>query len=681
MAILGATALVGLILVIGLPGAWLVMARWDRPTVVELGAVAGTVGLLVLMAVSIGLGQLDVFTVEVLAVAIVVVVGGTAAVSWRRGVIRRPVTDRASVAVAALGAACLVPSMRASAFVFQTGDMGAYVNSANVLADRGSIGEGFPHGFTVLLADAHLVIGEANVRLLMPALGALLVLTVGALVRRLTGSALVSVCTATILLVHPTARWFSLIPVSETLFAVVLAGTFLLLSGARRHQDPWTAVLAGAAGASLLIIRANAVAMVVVVVIGLVVSVAGDDRRTRVVQAWFNVTITFGLLVAYGYDIRYVRAYFVDSQLRVELPSGVFDLLDRLDLLRISPAFLAVVVLATVLVGGLSLVALPAEAVEAPARRRWLVPAVAGAVVVVVVAATVALGSASTTDALVRWHIVFLVLAAIGVVTLLVSTRGGADPVVVAMLLTVGASGVVLYAVRLDEPMSHAYHLYWDRYLYGDAFVVATMLAGVGVVALVTGVGALVDHHRRVAVAVGALLVVATGIGAVPLLEETDLVTQHELFGDSYGALAAVADVVPTDRSAPIVYTGAPQPPVGWFFPNTFRAYGLPLRHSFERPLLNIPVDPFAPDPTVSVARARFLIGRFGTDHGFLLRVRSAAQHLPGVGAGATLVRTVHTRVWILPRLLDRSEERYRAVDMVLELYRVDVGAVDVGRG
>ncbi len=672
--LLGAAALLGLIVGVGLPGAWLITARWERPTIAELAAVAGTVGLIVLMAVSIGLGQLDAFTTATLDIVVSLLVVAAAAVSWRGGVVRVPVVDRAAVAVSALGAGCLVPSARASSFIFQTGDMGAYVNSANVLADRGSIGEGFPHGFTVLLADAHLVIGEANVRLLMPALGALLVVTASVLVRRLSGSDLASVGTAAVLLVHPTARWFSLIPVSETLFAVVLAATFLLLAAARQHQDRWTAAAAGVAGASLLIIRANAVAMAVVVVVGLVLSAVSDDRRTRAVQAWFNVTITFGLLVAYGYDVRYVRAYFVDSQLRVELPEGVVDLLDRFDLLRVSPALLVTAVAATAAAGVISAVALPGRDVTRDGRRRWLAPATYSTVIAVVITATVALGSASTTDALVRWHAVFLVLAVLGVVMMLARAPRDTDLVVVAMLLTVGASGIILYAVRLDEPMSHAYHLYWDRYLYGDAFVVAALLAGVGAAALVTWVGQLRHRDGRVALAVGGLAVVATAIGTIPMLSETDLVTQHELFGDAYGALDAVADVVPTDRSAPIVYTGAPQPPDGWFFPNTFRAYGLPLRHSFERPMLNIPANPFAPDPTVSVARARFLIARFGTTRGFLLRVRGADQRLPGVGAGATLVRSVHQRVWILPRLLDRSEERYRAVDVVLELYRVDVG-------
>ena len=380
-ALLGAGALLGLIVVVGLPGAWLITARWERPTIAELAAVAGTVGLIVLMAVSIGLGQLDVFTTATLVVVVALLVVAAAAVSWRAGFVLVPVVDRAAVAVSALGACCLVPSARASSFIFQTGDMGAYVNSANVLADRGSIGEGFPHGFTVLLADAHLLIGEANVRLVMPALGALLVVTASALVRRLTGSALASVCTAVILLVHPTARWFSLIPVSETLFAVVLAATFLLLAAARRHRDRWTAVAAGVAGASLLIIRANAVAMAVVVVVGLALSAASDDRRTRAVQAWFNVTITFGLVVAYGYDVRYVRAYFVDSQLRVELPKAAVDLLDRFDLLRVSPALVVTALVATAAVGVLSSVALPGGDVTRTDRRRWLAPATYGTVV------------------------------------------------------------------------------------------------------------------------------------------------------------------------------------------------------------------------------------------------------------------------------------------------------------
>ncbi len=657
----------------GLPFALLVSRRWERPGAAELVVLSAAAGLMLFMAVSIVLGQRDLFTTVGLFVTVGVVVAAGAVFGWRSGSLRLPTLDHVSLVLLGLSGLPLLASVRTSAFVFQTGDMGAYVNSANVLADTGTLGQGFPHGFTVLLAATHLGIGEADATRVMPALGALLVLSVAVLARRLTGSDLVAVLTAAVLVVHPTARWFALIPVSETLFAVVLAATFVLLAEARCHHDRWAAIAAGACGASLLVIRANAVAMGVVVLVGLVVSVVGDDRPTRVVQAWFNATITLGLVVAYGYDVRYVPQYFVDSQLRVELPKAAFDLLDRLDLLRVSPALVAFAVVGTAAIAAISLVDLPRAADDRSGRRRWLAPATYAAVIVVVVAATVALGTASTTDALVRWHAVFLVLAGGGALVLLARARGVHDVTVTAMVLSAGATGVVLFAVRLDEPLEHAYHLYWDRYLYGDAFVVASVLVGVAGASLVAVVRRLLVERRWLGIVAGVVVVLAIGVGSVPVVAETDLVLRHELFGDSYDVLADIAAEVPTDRSAPIVYTGDPRPPDGWFFPNTFRAYGLPLRHTFERPMLDIPADPFAPDPVVTVAGARRLIAGFGRDHGFILQVLAEGDRSPTIGAGATLVRTVHHRVWLLPRRFDRSEERYRAVDVVLRLYRVDV--------
>ena len=63
-----------------------------------------------------------------------------------------------------------------SYFVFETGDMGEYINRANAVAEGANLVQSFPHGFTVFLASTNVLLGEAHTVAGLPALGAIVLL-------------------------------------------------------------------------------------------------------------------------------------------------------------------------------------------------------------------------------------------------------------------------------------------------------------------------------------------------------------------------------------------------------------------------------------------------------------------------------------------------------------------------
>lgn len=685
-----ALALVGLVIGTGAPAAIFLTRDRGRVPAAEVAAVAGTVGVLVQVTVGIALDRLWVYRIDTWAPAVAVVVVATAVAAWRvRHRVRPPAVDVTSAVLLLATVAAVFVAGATSYFVFQTGDMGSYVNAANILADGDGLGSGFPHGFIVWLADAHLVAGEAlMVQAAVPSLGALFLLTASSVTRGLTGSGAAAVVVAALILIHPTARWFASIPVSEALFVVVLAGTLVVLLGARAAGDVVGAVVAGSGVAMLLVIRANALVMAFVLVVAALVSMVVDRRHTATAHAAFTTSAVFGLVSAYAYNVRYLRAYFVEAQLEVELPPRIFDALDRLDLLSVSPSLVVLGLVVTAVAAGLTLAVRPSATAVRDRRRRWAVPVVTVLAVAVTGSVAAMLGTESLVDALERWHVLLLGLAVAGAVVLAVG-RLAEDPVVLAMVLTTGGFGIVLFAVRLDETLEHAYYLYWDRYLFGDAFFVALVLAGC-VAAGATAVVRRLDGWRAWAASgVFAVAAIAAGVSTVPpVVEESVEISQHRLLGNSYAALDAIAEVVAHDGSEPVVFSGPPTPPTGWFFPNTFRAYGVPLSQTFGVRVVNLPVEAFAADPVVrspearrriiAAARDSDAVTDIEVDAGYLLRVRpavtdpAAGEPVP-IGPGAELVRTVWHRVWLLPRLFDPDDEEFVPVDVVLELYRIDV--------
>ena len=122
-----------------------------------------------------------------------------------------------------------------SYFIFATGDMGEYVNDANLLAILGHLSASFPHGFTLFLGGTNLLLGPAKTVAGLPALGAMLALGACAYARAAGLHPLAALGIAALVAVHPVAVWFSLFPVSESLYAILLIAALYFVVQARAH--------------------------------------------------------------------------------------------------------------------------------------------------------------------------------------------------------------------------------------------------------------------------------------------------------------------------------------------------------------------------------------------------------------------------------------------------------------
>ncbi len=81
------------------------------------------------------------------------------------------------------------------------------------------------------------------------------------------------------------------------------------------------------------------------------------------------------------------------------------------------------------------------------------------------------------------------------------------------------------------------------------------------------------------------------------------------------------------ERSAgAIVYSAPADPPTAWIFPNTYRAFALPLVQTFRRVVVGLPRGAVDPDEPRDPDAARALLRRAGFDHGYLVS-RPGAGH------------------------------------------------------
>ncbi len=281
------------------------------------------IGLLVqelISFVALRANHYSLATYVLLTSAVLVV---SAVVTWRRKRSRVPADPEAaprrfspssvrfergiSVALVAVVVVALLIRQGPSYFLFETGDMGEYVNDANVLINRHFLDGSFPHGFTLFLSATHLLLGRAHTVAGLPALGVLLMLGAVAYAQVSRLHPLAGLGIAALVAAHPVTVWFSLFPVSESLYAVLLVVALYFVARARATRSSAYAVVAGLVVGVMLLVRGNALLLAPIIVVGLFASAAVDEERIVRVQRRFTVVALLALSGAYAYDLRYPR--------------------------------------------------------------------------------------------------------------------------------------------------------------------------------------------------------------------------------------------------------------------------------------------------------------------------------------------------------------------------------------
>jgi hypothetical protein len=166
------------------------------------------------------------------------------------------------------------------------------------------------------------------------------------------------------------------------------------------------------------------------------------------------------------------------------------------------------------------------------------------------------------------------------------------------------------------------YYLYFDRYLFSEVLPAALPFAAIGIQMIVDACMRVAPARVvKVAVAGVALLI---AVALLPQIHETQRVTRYQLLGDPYRALQLVDNLTRSGgRPGVVVYSGRKTRPHHWFYPNTFRAFALPLRQTFNREVVGVPAAPLSKDRVFAPGRARFVLARHRRPTGYLVQLET----------------------------------------------------------
>ena len=631
------------------------------------------IGLLAQTALGIVALRSGHFKWSLLAGTVALVAAGVV-VAWRRGIRGVPRLDVALAAVAVgLVAVALLLRQHPSYFAFSVGDMGGYVNGANAIAESRWPGQ-LIHGFTVFLAGTNVLLGKSHTVSGLPAVGVIFLLGTIALGKLVSLRTTAVAIVAAIVVVHPVTVWFSLFPVSEVPYAVMLlAGVYFLVRARAEGSLPF-AVVSGAFLGGMMFVRINALLIAPLLVMVLLASaVADDDVRYRVQRMVTGVALAL-ISIAYAYNIHYSRRYMTRQLRGKVIPDRAFRTARRWQLLELSvPLVLTLAaILALVLVAAYFVRRARGLRMKPPASTFWTATAATVVALALLVFAVAKKGG--VVDALERWGPALLLLTAVGVV--LVALRpgryldGAAGLFVVATVLAY----TILFAMRLRHARGAIYFLYWDRYLYSEVLPLALLLVAITVHELV---GLCVDATNRrpvlrAAVAVGVVALI--GLAVIPPALQTRHagITREALYGDVYGKLSELDRLAHEAGNGPIVYSGVRPAPEGWFFPNTKAAFARPLRDSFGRTIVSSGFRLKTLDRLFTPRTARQVMRAAGfRNGGYLIRLRPAFKRPYNDGPHIRYLGSVDYTVPILRRSLDAWSERFTYVSVTLDVYAV----------
>ncbi len=575
-----------------------------------------------------------------------------------------------AVAIIAVAAGALFLRSKPSPFVFQIGDMGEYVIQSELIARGETLLQSFPHLFPAWLSVPPLLLPSLPPAAGMPFAG-LLVIGGTARVTSLFSRSLIPptfIACLTAILVVPT--WFSVFPASESLSAALLIGCIGFLFRAELEEEPWDALVAGALLFPLLLTRGSALILGPAVALGHVYAAALGDSSILKRSRLFTSAALAGLAVGHLYDLTYLPRYYVDNQLRGQLPPSVFSAAQKAGWLEQSPLSLLLPAagLAAILAVGWGVNRIFSRIRSAGLGLSWMDLAAPLSLVLTALAVG-SLGVDGTLAAFGRYGLVFPALTLVGLVAGPRMTRstdvGCRSAHFVTLLFWVAA--VVLFARRVPTDRGHAFFLYLDRYLFSEGFPPAAAMAGMAV----SGIWAKLSEwatSARFRRSSAAVLSAASALLLLPLTMTTWRVVDEQFLGGADGLLEDI-DNAAVERSTPIIY-GATSLPPEWIFPNTFRAIALPLQQLHGREILNMPANPFAGDPTVTGDGVARLMAERDLDEVYVLVFfdESAPPTLYSEGLSMEEIGVAEATIPVISKSVGGGED-HRLVEFDLLLY------------
>lgn len=499
----------------------------------------------------------------------------------------------------------LVLRLHSVNFLPWVGDMGAYVNWANAWQVRGYFVSSWPPLFGAFLSIAAFLFGAAHTTSAVGVSGILLLVAVARLLHRLGVHPWVTFGATALLAVHQHAVWFSTFPGSESLNLPLFITWILLLhvcvtSGQAR---PWAAVAVFALTTLALSFLRGSGALLLVPLLAVVV-------LTVVVPEWRRLSSRFTLAfagavlgtgVGYWYGVAVIPRYFVSMQVKGNLPDSVSAILESAGLLsptvQLAAAILiapVALVFASIRLERFAIAPIPAPAdIATPSKWNTVLPIAVVVVFVLGVLATAIVGAMS-------WAILvrlgpWLMVGAIAVfITPIYRKLPAATQAIVVLLMGTSIMFIALHTIRLGFDRGHSFYLYWDRYLVSEYLPAVVVLGALAISVCVPWLIA-----KRLA----AVAAVACGVIVVAPATPS-LILQSQ---DTYmaGAFEFTTELIALQDGSddPIVWSGSSENAApGFFFPNTWMAFGLPIKRSFGYDVLNSSQrrDNFAPDEVLT---------------------------------------------------------------------------------
>jgi len=690
----GATAVLGVIfIVLGLPSAVLLREKADGWVAALVdAAIHGLLWLPLAVTAWAWLGWWGLGVVVAAWVATVVaVVRGR---MWPA--VRRLQASRTDLAYGAgwlgvLGVAALL-RLREVNFISWVGDMGAYVNWANEFVRTGVLHASWPPLFPSYLAVSTFLFGPAHTTIGMAATGLVLVLAMARLLMALRADRWLALAGAAAVAVSVHAVWYSSFPSSESLNAPILLLWLILMLRvlrADRGRDLPAIVGTGVAMLALSLVRGSG-GMLLIPLGGALVLVLLVRAWRGVALALWKVTAacTLAALIAYWYGISKIRPYFVVMQFQDMVSESLWARIKDFSLFNPTPATAVVLVLAVAvfLVAGTVLVRWVAGHAGVEGRREW-----ASKIVFVGLAALLAFFVVrQVLDGGQVWTILqrmgsWLVVGGVVALAATAFVRQRAEQ---AVVMTAGLTVIFfikLHSIRfMGAPVTHSFYLYWDRYLVSEVLPLLTVLTFLGLTLLVRGAvswinvkGGKVISTELVAAGVGLVLLALVVPPTAPTLRVT---TQDTYMRGAYTMTHEIADLV-GKPSTPVYWSAdAAGIPPGFFFPNTWMAFAVPMEMSFGYNFINADrtkESDFAHDDVLSAKNVATVAACSGDASFVAADVEVGGppldQRLAGSGATAKKLGTAEEPVLFLQQ--PAGPRGWYSVDFEVTAWRVTVPA------
>lgn len=545
----------------------------------------------------------------------VVVLAGFGYLAWRTRVGLPQRAPRAStpliVAWVVVGLVAVALRLHDTNFLPWVGDMGAYVNWSNEFVRTGELAATWPPIYSSFLSLSTALFGIAGTASGIAVTGLVLIAVVARVLTLLAVHRWVVVGIAAALALNVHAIWYSTFPSSESLNApmfILWGGMLIVTIRAPRAQLPASLGLVFLVMLHLCLLRGSGSFLLAPALLLAVVSIVLPAWRGMSARIWaFFLATLVAAEVGVWYGVSVIPRYFVDMQLRMLAPGSLFTWGKEIGLFSPGPLLLIVLVVMTALAAlGLRFAlrhpAAPEDAPTKATRVLALLAAIALAGIVVVA------GVIGSNIFFIFWRTGLWVPAAAVLALVVVSRRRTVrdDTALVFLLVATSLMLIAFHSFRVGNDRIHAFFVYWDRYLYSEVIPALVVVGGIGISALAAWATTrfTLPSTRALWLAPAGITALAVGIVAVPHAPAIARISEDTYMAGAYDFTERLASAVDVDESTLWGATSA-DPAPGFFFPNTWMAFGVPLQRSFGYDMANVSQgdDNFSPDDVVTDAQ------------------------------------------------------------------------------